>query len=157
MPTRARARNRNHKTPRHEPALLDLESRRTTCKEVDRGLPLEAAAGEALRCLDCAHPACVAACPVHTDIPGFLAYLAESDVEGAFEKVLATNPFPGICGRVCQHELFCEKACVLSKKFEPVAIGSLERFVADRATEHAASKPAGTGGRSRLRAADRPR
>ena len=85
---------------------------------------------EALRCLQCKDPTCIDACPLHIDIKAFILALGEGDIEAAFEKISEQSPFPGICGRVCQHELFCEKACLMGKKLEPVAIGSLERFVA---------------------------
>jgi glutamate synthase (NADPH/NADH) small chain len=122
---------RTPKAPRQEPALLDLERRLTTPEEVCLGFTLEQAQAEALRCLNCKDPKCQEACPIHTDIRGFINKLVEGDYSGAFEVLAATNPFPGICGRVCQHELFCEKECLLGKKLEAVAIGSLERFVAD--------------------------
>jgi glutamate synthase (NADPH/NADH) small chain len=122
---------RTPKAPRQQPALLDLERRLTTPEEVCLGFTLEQAQAEALRCLNCKDPKCQEACPIHTDIRGFINKMVEGDYQGAFEVLAATNPFPGICGRVCQHELFCEKECLLGKKLESVAIGSLERFVAD--------------------------
>ncbi|HSW50677.1 MAG TPA: NADPH-dependent glutamate synthase, partial [Bryobacteraceae bacterium] len=92
---------------------------------------VEQALTEALRCLDCKDPKCIDACPLHIDIKAFIAKMVDGDFVGAFEKIIEENPFPGICGRVCQHELFCEKACLMGKKLEPVAVGSLERFAAD--------------------------
>ena len=99
--------------------------------EVNLGFSPDQALKEALRCLHCADPKCTAACPLHIDIRGFIDRLVESDFAGALESILEQSPFPGICGRVCQHERFCEKACLLGTKLEPVAIGSLERFAAD--------------------------
>jgi len=100
------------------------------------GFNEEQARIEALRCLNCRDPKCIEACPLHIDIKSFIAGMAEGDYAKAFETISAYTPFPGICGRVCQHELFCEKVCLLGNpktKLEPVAIGSLERFLADYA------------------------
>jgi glutamate synthase (NADPH/NADH) small chain len=124
-------RKRNHKAPRQILPVRDPKERAADCEEVALGFTLREVEVEALRCLQCKPPKCVEACPIHTDIKSFIAELAEGNYDGAFEVIQKTNPFPGICGRVCQHELYCEKECVLTKKFEPVAIGSLERFVAD--------------------------
>jgi glutamate synthase (NADPH/NADH) small chain len=104
---------------------------------------------EALRCLQCKDPKCVEACPLHIDIKSFVGLLGEGDLEGAFAKISEQSPFPGICGRVCQHELFCERACLVGKKLEPVAIGTLERFVADQhrqVAEPPGLQPAPTAG-----------
>lgn len=122
---------RNPKAPRQNLPLLEMGRRVTTCDEVSLGFTLEQARVEALRCLDCRDPKCVEACPLHIDIKGFIARMVEEDYAGAAEKIFEQSPFPGICGRVCQHELYCEKSCLLGKKLEPVAIGSLERFAAD--------------------------
>ncbi len=122
---------RTPKAPRQEPQLLELDRRIRTPEEVSLGFTLERAQAEALRCLNCKDPKCQEACPIHTDIKGFINKLVEGDFAGAYQVLQATNPFPGICGRVCQYELFCEKECLLGKKLESVAIGSLERFVAD--------------------------
>jgi glutamate synthase (NADPH/NADH) small chain len=108
-----------------------MERRQTTPEEVSLGFNLEQAKAEALRCLDCKEPKCQDACPIHTDIKGFIAKMVEGDYTGAYDVLLGTNPFPGICGRVCQYELYCETTCLLGTKLDPVAIGSLERFVAD--------------------------
>jgi len=88
---------------------------------------------EAQRCLQCPKPACINACPLHIDIKRFIGRLAQGDPEGAVDVISEQSPFPGVCGRVCQPELFCEDACLIGKKFGPVAIGSLERFAADHA------------------------
>jgi glutamate synthase (NADPH/NADH) small chain len=111
--------------------LLTPEERVHTADEVNQGFSADQALKEALRCLHCADPKCVGACPLHIDIRSFIDRLVESNFSGALESILQQSPFPGICGRVCQHERFCEKACLLGKKLEPVAIGSLERFAAD--------------------------
>ncbi len=129
---------RNPKAPRQALPLLDPQKRSATCEEVALGFKEESARIEALRCLNCKDPKCVDACPLHINIKAFIALMAEGNYGAAFEKISEFTPFPGICGRVCQHELFCEKECLLGSpktKLEPVAIGSLERFLADYARE----------------------
>jgi glutamate synthase (NADPH) small chain len=122
---------RNPKAPRQALPLLDAAKRSTTSDEVALGFTGEQAKVEALRCLYCKEPKCIEACPLNIDIKSFILRMAEGDCEGAFQKISERSPFPGVCGRVCQHELFCENACLLGKKLDPVAIGSLERFAAD--------------------------
>ena len=123
---------RTPKAPRQPLPLLDGEKRASTCEEVALGYKLEQAAAEAPRCLDCRDPKCIAACPLRIDIKSFIARMVEGDFGAAFDKINEQNPFPGICGRVCQKELYCEKDCLMRKaKLDPVAIGSLERFAAD--------------------------
>jgi glutamate synthase (NADPH/NADH) small chain len=107
------------------------EARLQGCGEVALGFSLEHVKIEALRCLQCKDPVCVEACPLRIDVKSFIGLMAEGEFAAAFEKISEENPFPGVCGRVCQHELYCEKACLLGKKLQPVAIGSLERFAAD--------------------------
>jgi glutamate synthase (NADPH/NADH) small chain len=97
------------------------------------GFTPEQVSVEAQRCTQCAKPTCVEACPLHIDIKRFILRLAEADYQGAHDVISEQSPFPGVCGRVCQHELFCEASCTIAKRFEPVAIGSLERFAADHA------------------------
>jgi glutamate synthase (NADPH) small chain len=136
-------RKRNHKVPRQILPVRDPAERAADHEEVALGFGLEQAQVEALRCLQCRDPKCTNSCPIHTDISAFIAEVAKGDYERAYQVIEQTNPFPGICGRVCQHELYCEKTCLLDKKFESVAIGSLERFVADYHREHAhAPRPA---------------
>lgn len=132
---------RNPKAPRQQLPLLDMELRRTTPAEVSLGFTKDQAIAEALRCANCKDPKCQEACPIHTDIRGFIDCVARQDFDGAYAVLQKTNPFPGICGRVCQYELFCEKACVVGKRFAPVAIGSLERFVADYHRQTGAEDP----------------
>lgn len=129
---------RTPKAPRQRVPELPPEVRVRTCDEVALGYDAEQAILEARRCLDCKDPKCVEACPLHIDIKSFIARIVEGDFAAAFEVLSQYTPFPGICGRVCQKELFCEKACLLGKKLEPVGIGALERFVADF---HLASAP----------------
>lgn len=121
------------------------DARRTNFREVPYGLPSMAAVVEANRCLACKKPACVEGCPVGIDIPGFVALIAQGDFESAVRKVKETNMLPAICGRVCPQETQCEALCVLGKKGDPVAIGRLERFVADWEREHGLVEPPPVG------------
>jgi len=121
----------NPKAPRQVLPVRSPEDRVKGPMEVSLGFSLAQVQVEALRCLQCKDPVCVKTCPLHIDIKSFIGLMAQGDFEAAFQKISEESPFPGICGRVCQHELFCEKACLLGKKLEPVAIGSLERFAAD--------------------------
>lgn len=125
------APKRNPKAPRQMPPEVDPAIRVQGAIEVAGGFTEDQARTEALRCLDCKDPKCVEACPLHIDIKSFIQRITQGDVEGAFSKISERSPFPGICGRVCQHELFCESACLLGKRLDPVAIGSLERFSSD--------------------------
>ncbi|HKW99364.1 MAG TPA: NADPH-dependent glutamate synthase [Bryobacteraceae bacterium] len=122
---------RTPKAPRENERLLAPEERVKGCEEVNLGFTPEQAQKEALRCLNCVDPKCVQACPLHINIKGFIAHLVESDFAAALETIFDSSPFPGICGRVCQHERFCEDACLLGTKLQPVAIGSLERFTSE--------------------------
>jgi len=134
MPAPTPKPKRNPKAPRQQLPLLDPQQRAATCQEVALGFDQEQARIEALRCLNCKDPKCIEACPLHIDIKSFIARMVDGDLGAAFERINEDTPFPGICGRVCQHELYCEKACLLGgpkTKLEPVAIGSLERFLAD--------------------------
>jgi glutamate synthase (NADPH/NADH) small chain len=117
-----------NKTPMPE---QDPKERIRNFREVPLGYTEELAIQEALRCLQCKKPTCIAGCPVNIDIPGFIDLVAKGDFLGAARRIKATNLLPAVCGRVCPQEEQCERACVLSKKFESVAIGRLERFVAD--------------------------
>jgi glutamate synthase (NADPH) small chain len=128
-------RKPNPKAPRQGVLHLAPEIRIDGCEEVALGFSLEQVKVEVLRCLQCKDPKCIEACPLHIDIKSFIALLGDGDFDAAFAKISEQNPFPGICGRVCQHELFCEKACLLGKKLQPVAIGTLERFVADQSRQ----------------------
>jgi glutamate synthase (NADPH/NADH) small chain len=105
-------------------------------KEVNLGLTAVQAVQEAQRCLQCKSRPCVAGCPVRVRIPDFIAALADGDIVTAARILLADKTLPAICGRVCPQEEQCETECVLGIKGEPVAIGYLERFVADWAMEN---------------------
>ncbi len=99
--------------------------------EVARGYTLEMALIEADRCLQCKKPRCVPGCPVEIDIPGFIGALARQDLRESYRVLKSANALPAVCGRVCPQEVQCEATCVVGNKLEPVAIGRLERFVAD--------------------------
>jgi glutamate synthase (NADPH) small chain len=108
--------------------------------EVALGYTATLAREEAGRCLACKKPGCVAGCPVGVDVPGFIGLVAEGDFGGAVRKVKETNALPAVCGRVCPQEEQCERSCVLGKKGDPVAVGRLERFVADWEAEEGAGE-----------------
>ena len=116
---------------RMEMPRQDPEVRRHNFNEVALGFDMELALAEAERCLQCKKPKCIDGCPVEINIPEFILKIVEGDMPGAVEALKADNNLPAICGRVCPQETQCEEVCVLSKKYEPVAIGRLERFVAD--------------------------
>ncbi len=99
--------------------------------EVALGYTEEEALREASRCIQCKNPMCVRGCPVDIDIPRFISQITNKDFAGAIRTIKEKNSLPAICGRVCPQEDQCEKWCILGKKGQPVAIGRLERFVAD--------------------------
>jgi glutamate synthase (NADPH/NADH) small chain len=113
--------------PKQEPKV-----RAGNFDEVALGYTEEQAAAEASRCLNCPKRFCVQGCPVEVDIPDFLIRVKQGDYTGAAAVIKKKNSLPAICGRVCPQETQCESMCILGKKGEPVAIGALERFVADR-------------------------
>ena len=100
-------------------------------EEVCYGYDKEEALLEASRCLHCKNPRCVSACPVGLNIPKFIAKLAAGDISAAAGVIAQDSSLPAVCGRVCPQETQCEGSCILGVKSEPVAIGKLERFVAD--------------------------
>mgnify|MGYP002678393726 FL=1 len=110
-------------------------------EEVALGYTKEMAMEEAGRCLNCPKKPCMDGCPVNVPIPGFIEKVAEGDFEAAYEIITSENALPAICGRVCPQENQCEGRCVRGIKGEPVAIGRLERFVADYHMAHAAQTP----------------
>lgn len=122
--------------PRQIMPLQDAQTRVKQFSEVALGYPEEQALLEASRCLSCKKPKCVEGCPVDVDIPGFIKLIQEKKYSEALAGIKAKNNLPGICGRVCPQESQCEKLCILGKKDQPVAIGGLERFVADWAADN---------------------
>lgn len=118
-------------TERTKMPVLNADLRATSFDEVALGFTEEQALKEANRCLHCKNPMCKSGCPVQIDIPEFIAQIKQKNYEKAFEIIYSSNRLPSITGRVCPQETQCEKKCVLGIKGEPVAIGSLERFVAD--------------------------
>jgi glutamate synthase (NADPH) small chain len=109
-------------------------------QEVPLGYTAEEAIEEAKRCIQCKKPLCVQGCPVEIDIPAFIDLVAKGEFHAAAQKIKETNALPAICGRVCPQEDQCEKKCILGIKGEPVAIGNLERFVADWERENSKEK-----------------
>ena len=107
------------------------EERIKNFNEVPYGYSPEEAIAEAHRCLQCKKPLCVDGCPVEIDIPGFIGFIAEKKFKEGIVRLKEKNILPAICGRVCPQEEQCERECILGKKHEPVAIGRLERFLAD--------------------------
>jgi len=107
------------------------EVRNKNFDEVALGYTEEQAVNEAERCLNCKNAPCMGGCPVQVKIPQFIAKIRERDFEGAYQIIAESSSLPAVCGRVCPQETQCEKFCLRGIKGEPVAIGRLERFVAD--------------------------
>ena len=124
--------------PRQEMPVRLPEVRNKDFNEVALGFTPELALIEAKRCLQCPKQPCVDGCPVSVDIPGFIHLVSEGDFIGAAQKIKETNLLPAVCGRVCPQEEQCEQVCVVAKIDKPVAIGRLERFVADYEREQGA-------------------
>ena len=120
-----------NRIPRVPVREQDPKVRATNFEEVCYGYDLEEAMLEASRCLHCKNPRCVTACPVGLQIPDFIAKVVEGDIAGAAGVIAKDSSLPAVCGRVCPQETQCEGSCILGVKGEPVAIGKLERFVAD--------------------------
>ncbi|PLX95434.1 MAG: glutamate synthase (NADPH), homotetrameric [Desulfuromonas sp.] len=121
--------------PRGKMPAQDPEKRSRNFREVNLGLDLHAARLEAQRCLDCRTRPCVDGCPVGVAIPEFITALADGNLPTAAKALQQHNALPAICGRVCPQESQCEARCVRAVKGKPVAIGHLERFVADWALQ----------------------
>ena len=120
----------------------DPNVRNKNFSEVALGYTEEQALDEAQRCLNCKAKPCMTGCPVMVHIPEFIAEVAKGNFEEAYQIISNTSALPAVCGRVCPQESQCEKYCVRGKKGEPVAIGRLERFVADWHNAHATAAPA---------------
>ena len=118
---------------RQKPREQDPAVRATNFEEVSFGFTKEQAVAEARRCLHCKKPMCVGSCPVSINIPEFIAAVAQEDFARAADIIALDSSLPAVCGRVCPQETQCEGSCILGKKGEPIAIGALERFVADQA------------------------
>src|SRR5512136_2183935 len=112
--------------PRQDPKV-----RAKNFNEVALGYSQEEAMKEASRCIQCKKRSCTTGCPVEVNIPEFIKALREGNIPQAVKELKSKNSLPGICGRVCPQESQCESACTLGKQGAPVAIGRLERFVAD--------------------------
>ena len=119
------------KIPRNKIAEQQPTSRIKNFNEVELGFSEAQALLESERCLMCKKPKCTDGCPVEIDIKGFIELIKEKRFSEALEKIREKNTMPGICGRVCPQEDQCEKTCILGIKNDPVAIGKLERFLAD--------------------------
>ncbi len=119
------------KIPRQESIEQAADERSINFLEVSYGFDEERAFQESQRCLECKQPYCTDGCPVGIDIRGFIDLVVQKDFVGAVRKIREANYLPAICGRVCPQESQCEALCVMGKKLSPVAIGKLERFVAD--------------------------
>ena len=129
-----------NKIPRVPVREQDPAVRATNFEEVCYGYNGDEAVLEATRCLHCRNPRCVSACPVSVKIPDFIAAVAAGDFVKAAEVIAEDSSLPAVCGRVCPQETQCEGSCILGVKGEPVAIGKLERFVADWSRENGAKK-----------------
>ena len=131
----------NMKIPRHPMPSQAPDVRNKNFKEVALGYSAETAMEEAQRCLNCKNKPCIGGCPVRIHIPEFIAKVAEGEFEEAYHIIQQTSSLPAVCGRVCPQETQCEQKCVRGIKGEPVAIGRLERFVADWHNEHSCDLP----------------
>ncbi|MBQ2566584.1 MAG: NADPH-dependent glutamate synthase [Bacteroidales bacterium] len=123
-----------NRIPRVPVREQDPKVRAHNFEEVSYGYNKEEAMLEASRCLHCKNPRCVTGCPVSIQIPEFIAHVVEGDIDGAAGVIARDSSLPAVCGRVCPQETQCEGQCILGVKGESVAIGKLERFVADNKT-----------------------
>ena len=114
----------------------EADIRNKNFSEVSLGYTLEDAINEANRCINCKTKPCMSGCPVNVDIPDFISFIKDGDIESAYRKIKEKNFLPAVCGRVCPQENQCEKQCVRRIKGESVGIGRLERFCADWAREN---------------------
>ena len=134
----------NMSLKKNEMPTQKADIRNKNFNEVALGYTEEQAIDEAKRCLNCKNRPCVSGCPVGIDIPDFIAKVADGKFEEAYEIIYKSSSLPAVCGRVCPQETQCEAKCVRGIKGEPVAIGRLERFVADWHSQNVASAQAKT-------------
>ncbi len=127
----AKPKKKKPLAPRVDMPCQPAEVRRANFDEVALGYTKEMAIAEAQRCLQCKKPLCVSGCPVEVPIRDFIREVAQDNMDAAYRIIKSTNSLPAVCGRVCPQEHQCEGKCVLKAKGQPVAIGRLERFVAD--------------------------
>jgi len=132
----ADAKPRKLDLDRHEMPKQAPDVRRSNFDEVALGYAIQTAVEEASRCLNCKKPLCVAGCPVEIDIPGFMRYIVQRDFQAGVRLLKEKNCLPAISGRVCPQESQCEGVCLLAKKGGQLAIGRLERFLADWEAGH---------------------
>lgn len=130
---------------RNEMPVQQPDLRVRNFDEVALGYSLDAALAEADRCILCKKPKCIEGCPVKIDIPGFIGALARKDLKESYRILKSANTLPAVCGRVCPQEIQCEATCIVGKKRDPVAVGRLERFVADFAAGRGWDEVAGNG------------
>lgn len=130
----------NMRNTKNEMPMQDPIVRGKNFKEVALGYTYEQAIDEANRCLNCKNAKCVEGCPVNVNIPDFISKVKVGEIEGAYAIISKTSSLPAVCGRVCPQETQCEAKCVRGIKGEPVAIGRLERYVADHAKGEATEK-----------------
>jgi glutamate synthase (NADPH/NADH) small chain len=141
------------KIPRQHPLEEPAGERSRTFGEVSHGFDEERARLEASRCLECRDAACTRGCPVGVDIRSFVQLVYARDYAAAARKIREENALPAICGRVCPQETQCEATCTVGRKFAPIAIGLLERFVADRETADGSFETAAPAARRKERVA----
>ena len=138
----------NMSLKRNEMPVQDPNVRNKNFEEVALGYTKEQAIDEANRCLGCKNKPCVSKCPVQIDIPAFITEIANENFDEAYKIITKSSSLPAVCGRVCPQESQCESKCVRGIKGEPVAIGRLERFIADwhnAQTENNTEKPQSNG------------
>lgn len=140
-----------NRIPRVPVREQDPKVRATNFDEVCYGYDDKEAALEASRCLNCRNPRCMSACPVAVQIPAFISRIVAGDIPGAAAVIAEDSSLPAVCGRVCPQETQCEGSCILGVKGEPVAIGKLERYVADKTLENI--QPASTPRKSGVKVA----